>query len=176
MGQEYFINSQTLEDKVRKSLPSQGGAGAGFDLSASTTIIPIIDLTESSEGSVLREDLQSAFSYDTTTEFSVTNATTSVITNTGYWRIHGVFTTNLADASTINASIQINNGTSGKFSFGFQAGYGYTPGNAILNQSFDFLVKLEAGHSLDVSCPTTNIRCIGSARQIAALNGELTNP
>ena len=30
MGQEYFINSQKLEDKIRQSLPSQGGAGAGF--------------------------------------------------------------------------------------------------------------------------------------------------
>lgn len=32
MPQEYFINSQELETKVRQLLPSQGGAGAGFDL------------------------------------------------------------------------------------------------------------------------------------------------
>ena len=51
VGSEYFINSQELENKVRNLLPSQGGAGAGFDLSASTQIIPIIDLTESAEGS-----------------------------------------------------------------------------------------------------------------------------
>ena len=62
MGQEYFINSQTLETKVRQLLPSQGGAGAGFDLSASTQIIPVIDVTESAEGSVLRADLQTALS------------------------------------------------------------------------------------------------------------------
>ena len=60
MGQEYFINSQQLENKVRDLLPSQGGAGAGFDLSASTQIIPIIDVTESAEGSNLREDLQTS--------------------------------------------------------------------------------------------------------------------
>ena len=51
MGQEFFINSQELETKVRQLLPSQGGAGQGFDLSASTQIVPIIDLTESAEGS-----------------------------------------------------------------------------------------------------------------------------
>ena len=58
MGQEYFINDQTLENKVRELLPSQGGAGAGFDLSASTQIIPIVDLTESAEGSNLRQDFK----------------------------------------------------------------------------------------------------------------------
>jgi hypothetical protein len=29
MGQEYFINAEGLEQKVRELLPSQGGAGAG---------------------------------------------------------------------------------------------------------------------------------------------------
>lgn len=176
MGQEFIIKSQTLEDKVNQLLPSQGGFQAGVDLSASTTIIPIVDLTESAEGSNLRQDLQSAFSFGSITEFSVNNATTSVITTTGFWRIHGVFTTNCADASTVNASIQLNDGVGAKFCYGFQAGYGFTPGNAILNQSFDFIVKLEAGHSLVISCPTANIRCIGSARQLATLSEELINP
>ena len=65
VGSEYFINSQELENKVRNLLPSQGGAGAGFDLSASTQIIPIIDLTESAEGSNVRADLQTALSFKT---------------------------------------------------------------------------------------------------------------
>ena len=64
MAQEFFINSQELEDKIRQLLPSQGGAGAGFDLSASTQIVPIIDLTESAEGSNVREDLQTAMSFN----------------------------------------------------------------------------------------------------------------
>ena len=41
MGQEFFIKSDNLEQKIREILPSQGGLGAGFDLSASTQIIPI---------------------------------------------------------------------------------------------------------------------------------------
>ena len=61
MGQEFFINSQELESKVRQLLPSQGGAGAGFDLSASTQIVPIIDLTESAEGSNVRADFELPF-------------------------------------------------------------------------------------------------------------------
>ena len=84
MGQEYFINSQALEEKVRTSLPSQGGAGAGFDLTASTQIIPIIDLTETAEGSSLRQDLQVAIDF-ASTPFSVSGATTTIITSTGFF-------------------------------------------------------------------------------------------
>ena len=62
MGQEFFVKSADLEQKVRELLPSQGGLGAGFDLSASTQIIPTIDLTESAEGSNVRADLQTALS------------------------------------------------------------------------------------------------------------------
>ena len=57
MGQEFFIKSDNLEQKIREILPSQGGLGAGFDLSASTQIIPVVDVTESAEGSNLRSDL-----------------------------------------------------------------------------------------------------------------------
>ena len=92
MGQEYFINSQELEDKVRDLLPSQGGAGAGFDLSASTQIIPVIDLTESAQGSNLRTDLQTALD-GASTEFNISNASnTSIVTTTGFFRVYGTCT------------------------------------------------------------------------------------
>ena len=77
MGQEFFINSQKIEDQIRTLLPSQGGSQAGFDLSASTQIIPIIDITESAEGSNLRSDLQNAL--DFACDFNqVTNQTTTL--------------------------------------------------------------------------------------------------
>ena len=89
MGSEYFINSQELEDKVRNLLPSQGGAGAGFDLSASTQIVPIIDLTESAEGSNVRQDLQTALSLSSVTEFDIGTVASTIINNTGYFRVFG---------------------------------------------------------------------------------------
>ena len=45
MAQEFTINSEAIESKINSLLPSQGGYGAGIDFSASTMIIPIIDLT-----------------------------------------------------------------------------------------------------------------------------------
>ena len=94
MAQEYFINSQELEDKIRQLLPTQGGAGAGFDLSASTQIVPIIDLTESAEGSNVRQDLQTALSLNDITSFNTSGETITIVNNTGYYRIFG----------TVNAS------------------------------------------------------------------------
>jgi hypothetical protein len=99
VGQEFFVKSTTLEDKVRQILPSQGGLGAGFDLSASTQIIPIVDLTESAEGSTLRQDLQSSLSLNSISAHNVANATTTIVNNTGYFRIFGV--ANLLAASTV---------------------------------------------------------------------------
>jgi len=55
LGQEFIINSAALENKINQLLPSQGGKGAGFDLSASTQIVPIVDLTETAEGSEVRQ-------------------------------------------------------------------------------------------------------------------------
>ena len=66
MAQEFVIKSKILEDKINQLLPSQGGAQAGIDLSATTQIVPIIDLTESAEGSTLRQDLQTAYGLTST--------------------------------------------------------------------------------------------------------------
>ena len=52
MGQEFVIKSPQIEDKINQLLPSQAGQAAGVDFSASTTVIPIVDLTETAEGSV----------------------------------------------------------------------------------------------------------------------------
>ena len=54
MAQEFTIKSQQIEDKINQLLPSQGGFQAGVDFSASTMVIPIVDLTETAEGSALR--------------------------------------------------------------------------------------------------------------------------
>ena len=58
MAQEFTIKSKDIEDKINQLLPSQGGFQPGVDFSASTMVIPIVDLTETAEGSNVREDLQ----------------------------------------------------------------------------------------------------------------------
>ena len=169
MGQEFIIKSTALEDKINQLLPSQGGAGAGVDLSASTTIVPIVDLTESGEGSTLREDLQAALSHDSCTAFSVNNSINQVLINTtGYFRVFG--TANCTTTST-NATMNLFDGTTAKNIMQF-GGFGTSP----VASFFDFIVFLAAGDSLRATCGTSNALLAGVTRQIADISGTLVNP
>tara|TARA_R110000822_G_scaffold169546_1_gene309508 strand:- start:32 stop:553 length:522 start_codon:yes stop_codon:yes gene_type:complete len=173
MGQEFFINSEELESKIRQLLPSQGGAGAGFDLSASTQIIPIIDLTESAEGSNFRQDLQRANSHKRNTNFSVANTTSTIITTTGYFQILGTSTCN-SNASACFNTINITDGTTSKVIWGHQI-----PATSTLTTTaidLNVVVFLEAGDSCTVTSFNTSSNVIGSIRQIAAIDGTLINP
>ena len=60
MSQQFTIQSEAIRDKLNSLLPSQGVGAIGVELTGSTQIIPIVDLTEIAEGSALRQDLQRA--------------------------------------------------------------------------------------------------------------------
>ena len=173
MGQEFVIKSQTLEDKVNQLLPSQGGFQAGVDLSASTTIIPIVDLTESAEGSNIREDLQTALSHDSVTSFSVTGATTTIINTTGYYRVFGCASTTIG-GSVRSISFILNDGTTDK-TIWTNSTIAVSSTNSLANLNFDFVVFLAAGDLLKVTS-TALASAIGCTRQIADISGNLVNP
>jgi hypothetical protein len=175
MGQEFFINSQTLQDKVSSLLPSQGGAGAGVDLSASTTIIPIVDLTESAQGSNLRQDLQTAFSHGGVTTFEVQNQTTTLLSQTGYFRIFG--TTSLERTNTANGSqalFILNDGVSDKVIN--KIVMTDTTTSEVVLLPFDFTIFLAPQDSFKVQAINNATRIIGCTRQVASITGELVNP
>jgi len=169
MGQEFIIKSQALEDKINQLLPSQGGFQAGVDLSASTQIVPIIDLTESAEGSDVRADIQTALSFGKSTTFKVNGATSTIITTTGYWRVFGIYQ---ALSGSPVGRIIVNDGTTDKNLIEYiQLG-----SSGIINEKFDFVVFLPAGHSLKVVATTADGVLNGNFRQIADVNGNLINP
>ena len=175
MAQEFTIKSEQIESKINQLLPSQGGFGAGVDISARTMLIPIVDLTETAEGSSLRQDLQSAFSHNTGTVFNITNTTTTILNTTGYFRVFGVVNLRLSTAFAITAEFNLNDGTTDKEIFKFstlatssQAGITTTP--------FDFIIKLDAGDSFTGSTNNTIGNLSGITRQIADVNGNLVNP
>ena len=175
MASEFFINSASLEDKVRTLLPSQGGAGAGFDLSASTQIIPVIDLTESAEGSNLRVDLQSSLSHNGITSFLVENATTTIVNNTGYYRVFGTVSLRSNVQNTLfYGKFSINDGATSKIVTQFNL---YTATTQVeSSNTYDFIVFLGAGDSLIAETGHANNYLQGCTRQLATINGELVNP
>ena len=169
MGQEFIIKSQNLEDKINQLLPSQGGFAAGVDLSASTTIIPIVDLTELAEGGNVRQDLQTDFSLKSITEYDVQNTTTTIITTTGYFRVFGII--NLENSGSPRAEFRLTDGTTNKDIFAGR----HTGSASATTTSYDFITFLEAGDSLQVIASAT-ARVIGCSRQVADISGNLVNP
>ena len=88
MAEEFTINSNAIETKINQLLPSQGGFQPGVDFSASTMVIPIVDLTETAEGSTLRQDLQTCVDYSTT-KTDVKNTTNkSIVSTTGFFKVN----------------------------------------------------------------------------------------
>ena len=167
MAQEFTIKSEQIENKINQLLPTQGGFQPGVDFSASTMVIPIVDLTETAEGSSLRQDLQTSLSLTSVTAFNFNNATQTLISTTGYYRVFGSNTfTNasqigiqLTDGITTK-NVLVQNGVSG----------------ATFNLPFDFIVFLPAGDSLKAFSSNASAQCVGVSRQIADINGNLINP
>lgn len=168
MSQQFRIESEQLRDKINSLLPSQSRGGIGVDLSGSTTIIPIIDLTETAEGSSLRQDLQTSLSLSSLTTNEITNANTIVINTTGYFRIFG----SSSFRSTGRVYFYLTDGLTTKIYLDHDNAQSIT---ANIKQ-FDYVVKLKAGESLGVVSTTTGAICRISTRQIADLSGNLVNP
>ncbi len=173
MAQEFTIKSEAIESKINQLLPSQGGFGAGVDFSASTMVMPIIDLTETAEGSGLREDLQKSLTHGNVNDFAINGATATIVNTTGYWRVFGTSYIVTSGAATRTATIRINDGFTIKNVF---SNLQTASVNNLMSQlSYDFIVKLEPGDSLEGSC-TPNGGLNGAVRQIASLDGTLINP
>ena len=172
MAQEFTIKSNAIEDKINQLLPSQGGFQPGVDFSASTMVIPVVDLTETAQGSVLRQDLQTSLSLTSVTEFSVFNTTSTIINTTGYYRVFGQFNLNAGSGSR-QVEFKLTDGTTTKVildNIQRAASFG-----AIPSLIFDFNILLQAGESLTCEA-SSNASANGVTRQIADLQGNLINP
>lgn len=166
MAQEFTIKSPTIEDKINQLLPSQGGFGAGVDFSASTMVIPIVDLTETAEGSTLRQDLQSALSHDSVTAHNISNTTTTLQNTPGYWRVFG--TSRLEGSGSVQ--YKLNDGATTKIIRTDSSAGAESPVHV------DFIVYLNAGDSVEVTATNANVAFTGCSRQIADNAQNLVSP
>lgn len=166
------ITSEALQLKIRQLLPSQ--AGFGSDLMAQNVIVPIIDLTASAEGSDVRQDLQTAIAFGSQTAFDVQNATTTIINNTGFFRVFGVATIDI-QTNPEEVAFRMTDGATTKQVWAMRnASNGGA--DAQTSEQFDFVVFLRAGDSLIAHCGSAECTALGSTRQIADINGTLVQP
>jgi hypothetical protein len=173
MAQEFTINSSAIETKINQLLPSQGGFQPGVDFSASTMVIPIVDLTETAEGSTVREDLQTALSHGSNTVFNVNNATTTIVNTTGYFRLFGAIACESGSSAVQEVHVILGDGSTDKIVYGVQIPASAEAGFFALD--FDDVVFLKAGDLLKIKC-TSSTTFRGSTRQIADLDGNLVSP
>lgn len=164
--QNYEITSPTLENQVKTLLPSV--AGYGGLLRATNTIVPVIDLTSSAEGSNISETLQTALAFQSQTAFTVDSATVTIANVAGFYRCFGI--SNVFDSNASNSgAFQLKSGSTTKTILKYQSGGPNT-------EQFDFVVFLDSGESLIGVSTNANYVLHGSVRQIATSTGTLVNP
>lgn len=169
MAQIINITSEAIQATIRRLLPSQQGFGE--DMQASNVITPIIDLTPTAEGSVLPTDLARSFAHGSITAFSVSNTTSTIINTTGFYRVFGTWSVQDSNGSETQ-SISISDGLSSKVIYSARAIPG---GFQTVTNDFDFIVFCSSGDSVSVTASLNGI-VAGNTRQVADVNGNITNP
>ena len=151
-------------------MPSQQGFTE--DLQATNVITPIIDLTPSAEGDELPIDLARAIAFGSQTAFDVSNTTTTIINNTGFYRVFGV--SNIScNAGGQQCRFDMTDGLSTKQVWSHEFAAATEAQTAV---EFDFVVFLASGESISCTTASTNSVLAGSTRQIADVNGNRVNP
>lgn len=170
MAQVKGITSESLERSYRNLTPSQQGFTE--DLQASNVILPIIDLTSSAEGSSVGENLQTALSTNTTVT-NVTAGPTTIVNNTGFWRLIVNLTGDTSAGSIIEiANLDIYDGTTATKIWRVDRSSAGGDSSFITGQ---FVVFIDSGNSLRGTVATSNVMNV-TASQIADINGTLVNP
>ncbi len=166
------VTSEALQLKLRQLLPSQQGFGT--DLSASDTIIPIIDLTEAAEGSDVPEFLQRSWTFETGHLRKATTGTTTFINTTGFWQIGLTASLNFGLASAF-ALVGMSDGATTNTIWRFDNnGAQGNDTNSLVQDTFT--VFLDAGKSVFAQVSDTNNPLNLWYRQVADINGTLVNP
>lgn len=164
MAQIRPVTSEALEAQIRNLLPSQNGFTE--DLQASNVITPIINLTPTAEGSVLRADLQAAHDF-TTTSFVVTATTTTLTSTPGFYTFTGAYQN--ASGVANSGTLRLNDGLGTKTVYQIPV----SPNTTLVLDIPVILVK--AGTSLEFQAGT-GCSAFLQFRQVATVQGVLVDP
>ena len=156
-------------------MPSQGGFGT--EISASDTIIPIIDLTAAAEGSDVGGDLQTAWDFSNGHE-TVNNTTTDLITTAGFWQVDlNYMDENVGNSSVIAlARLFLDDGASEKTIWQVSSVNSSSANESRGFSDNSFVVFLRSGDTLKGFSSSLRSSLDVWYRQIADSNGTLTNP
>jgi hypothetical protein len=168
------ITDEALEKKFRDAFRSQGGAELVDDLYASGVIVPVIDFTTAAEGSVLAQNLQTAWDF-TTGNQEVQNASATIISNAGFWQVTVTVGIDPTAGADDYGALNVSDGLTTKPIWRV-----WTPGTSTENRSpivKEFVVFLRSGDSLTIESSSGGNNIVNANwRQIADISGDLVNP
>lgn len=140
---------------------------------AQNVIVPVIDLTSAAEGSTVPQMLQTAINFGGANAFSASNSTAVIANTAGFWRINGISQILSVSSQGISNKLNMSDGLSTKTILGHEVGANVTLATAI---EVDLIVFLDSGDSISAVSNDGKAKFVGSARQIADINGTLINP
>lgn len=173
----FQFRKEAIEEDLNSNFPSQGQGNPPLYYSLSDVVVPTYSVNQVAEGSVLPQNLQTA--WDFSTGFSnTTSGTGNVITNPGFWQVNLVvggitvanaaaglfqlFITDGATLKTIWSTRSLNTATTAAY-------------NEIHNGSF--VVFIRGGDNLRYNHSIANYFDASVwYRQVADVNGNLVNP
>lgn len=175
MTQIIPITSESLQAQVRRLLPSQ--QGFGVDLSASSTIQAIIDLTPTAEGSQLPEYLRRAANFQNMVDVEQTGTGTATLaTSPGFYEFHvtlSILTSTVAGTNTSRIAITDTLAQKDIFKVNNNSDSAGEEPVALIEKGVAFL---RPNDSLIIQCIGADTFAQASAWPIADLYGNLTNP
>lgn len=166
------VTDEALEKRFRDTFRSQGGAELVDDLYAQGVIVPVVDFTAAATGATLAENLQTAWDFSTGSN-SVSNTTTNLITNAGFWQVDLTWSRNSTAANQFTVDIDDGATTKAVWALDFLAVSTSTEYES--NGSQSFVVFLRSGDTLSATVPQFCVMDIWY-RQIATVTGDLVNP
>jgi len=170
----FQFRKEAIEEDLNSNFPSQGQGNPPLYYSLSEVVVPTYSINNAAEGSILREDLQTAWDFSTGHD-QVIGSNTTIINQTGFWKVELSGSLQIPTSGTRNITIQITDGLSSKtiFRIEIDAIAAAAEGEIFVNR--DFTIFTKSGESVVVFASADVIADV-SYRQIATVNGTLVNP
>jgi hypothetical protein len=170
----FQFRKEAIEEDLNSNFPSQGQGNPPLYYSLSEVVVPTYSINSVAEGSILREDLQRAWDFSTGHD-QISNTTTTIVNNTGFWLIDLEFTTTHSASVDRIGEVYLTNGLTNKTIWKTKA-KASTTATGVSVSSNEFVVFVKSGESIVGLTDDVQAVLNISYRQLATVNGTLVNP
>ena len=169
----FQFRKEAIEEDLNSNFPSQGQGNPPLYYSLSEVVVPTYSINNVTEGSILGENLQTAWDFSTG-HSTVQNTTSTLVSNAGFWTVD-LNCSYHHQSTSRNGVVSITDGLTSKPIWEINTSqFGADDGESVFQDRF--VVFLRSGDSLTATSSTNAIILDIVYRQIATVNGTLVNP